>query len=96
MPITSLPHRLSQILHEFFAGAAYSFTAVPYLLKRRHENEQLFILITVLELSGLPTMPAMKRLFLLPYVVPQILYWRRRLALWDDSLEVADLRHLGH
>jgi hypothetical protein len=47
-------------------------------------------------LWGVPPLLPNRRLFLLPHVIPQILYWRRRLALWDESLETADLKHLGH
>jgi hypothetical protein len=83
-------------LHEFIAGAALSWASVPYVLRRRQETEKLFMLMTLMELTGSPPMPPPHRLFLLPYVVPQILYWRRRLALWDDSLETADLKHIGH
>ena len=83
-------------LREFVAGAALSWTSVPYLLKRRKETESLFVLSTLLDLWGLSPLPPHARLWILPYVVPQILYWRRRLRLWDDALETADLKHLGH
>ncbi len=96
MQLTEIIRRFSNSLHEFVSGAALSWAAVPYLLKRRQETEYLFILITLLEISGYSPFPLRRRLFLLPYVIPQILYWRRRLALWDESLEVADLKHLGH
>jgi len=83
-------------LREFVAGAALSWTSVPYILKRRKETENLFVFLTLLELWGLSPVPMQGRLWMLPYVVPQILYWRRRLRLWDDALETADLKHLGH
>ena len=88
--------RLSAVLHEFVAGAAMSWTAPPYLLKRRRETENLFMLFTLLGLWGNLPMPPSRRLWLLPHVLPQIMYWRRRLMLWDDSLETADLKHIGH
>lgn len=88
--------RISDTIHEFVAGAALSWASVPFILKRRQESEKLFILLTLLELTGNSTLPWRGRLFLLPYVIPQILNWRRRLALWDDSLETADLKHIGH
>lgn len=83
-------------VREFVAGAALSWTSVPYLLKRRKETENLFVFLTLLELWGTSPFPAQRKLFMLPYVMPQILYWRRRLALWDDALETADLKHIGH
>jgi hypothetical protein len=95
----NLPQYLKRIyssFHEIVAGASFSWAAVPYLLRRRKETENLFILITLLGLNGVSPLPPRYRIFIMPYVIPQILYWRRRLALWDDSLEMADLKHLGH
>ena len=54
------------------------------------------MLFTLLDLWGSTPLPPSRRLLLLPHVIPQILYWRRRLALWDESLETADLKHIGH
>jgi hypothetical protein len=88
--------RASDLLHEFIAGAALSWAATPFVLKRRQETENLFMLATILSIWGDSPLPPTSRLFLLPYTIPQILYWRRRLLLWDDSLETADLKHLGH
>jgi len=50
----------------------------------------------ILNMNGLSPLPSRHRLWLLSEVIPQILYWRRKLLLWDDSLETADLKHLGH
>jgi len=94
--IYTLLQRISDSIHEFVAGAALSWASVPYILKRRQETEKLFIALTFLELTGNSPLPSRGRLFLLPFVIPQILNWKRRLALWDDSLETADLKHIGH
>jgi hypothetical protein len=83
-------------LYEFFSGAALSWTSVPYLMLRRSENEKLFALALFLNLHGLSPLPPLYRLWLLPEVTPQIMYWRRKLLLWDDDLEMADLKHIGH
>ena len=83
-------------LHEFVSGTALSWTSVPYILRRRKETENLFMLALILNMKGLSPLPSRYRLWLLLEVVPQILYWRRKLLLWDDSLETADLKHLGH
>lgn len=96
MHISQYLKRIYVSLHEFVAGASLSWVAVPYLMKRRRETENLFILMTFLGLVGNSPLPPRYRIFIVPYVVPQILYWRRRLSLWDDSLEMADFRHLGH
>ncbi len=81
---------------EFLFGAALSFIMPPYVIRRRDELERLFILNITTDLLGIPVIPSPHHLRLLPFVVPQIMLWRRRLALWDDSLETADLKHLGH
>ena len=83
-------------IHEFVLGAALSWVLVPILLKRRDETERLFVLAMLLQNEGLAPLPPQKRLFLLPRMIPQIMAWRRRLRLWDDSLETVDLRHIGH
>ena len=88
--------RIINWLHEFVSGTALSWTSVPYILRRRRETENLFMFGLILNLNGLSPLPSRYRLWLLLEVVPQILYWRRKLLLWDDSLETADLKHLGH
>ncbi|MFQ5944380.1 MAG: hypothetical protein ACE5JF_12590, partial [Anaerolineales bacterium] len=60
------------------------------------EIERLFVLMTGADLIGLPLFPPRFKLQLLPFLMPQILYWRRRLALWDEDLEGLDLKHIGH
>lgn len=88
--------RITNWLHEFVSGTALSWTSVPYILRRRREMENLFMLGLILNMNGLSPLPSRHRLWLLSEVIPQILYWRRKLLLWDDSLETADLKHLGH
>jgi len=83
-------------LHEFVSGTALSWTSVPYILLRRKETENLFMLAFILNMHGLSPLPPRYRLWLLLEVVPQIMYWRRKLLLWDDNLEMADLKHIGH
>ncbi len=85
-----------QRLREFMLGAAVSWAAVPYILRRREVTARLFELDLWLTLRGLGPLPGPRRLYLLPYVVPQIMSWRRRLHLWDDSLETVNLAHIGH
>jgi hypothetical protein len=70
---------------QFMFGAAMSWVMVPHQLNRRAELERLFMLMTVSELMGVPLSPPPGGLRLLPFLVPQILYWRRRYALWDEA-----------
>ena len=50
-----------------------------YALKTRGSMEHLFILITMGDLLGVPILPQYYSLRLLPYVVPQISTWKRRM-----------------
>jgi hypothetical protein len=50
-----------------------------YALKTRGSMEHLFILITMGDLLGVPILPPYSSLRLLPYVVPQISTWKRRM-----------------
>jgi hypothetical protein len=96
---SGLSSRVKQIttwLREFVSGTALSWTAVPYILHRRQEMENFFILNLILNMEGLSPLPPRYRLWLLLEDVPQIMYWRRKLLLWDDNLEMADLKHIGH
>ncbi len=48
-------------------------------LRTRASMEHLFILITMGDLLGVPILPPYYSLRLLPYVVPQISTWKRRM-----------------
>ena len=50
-----------------------------FALKTRGSMEHLFILITMGDLLGVPILPPYYSLRLLPYVVPQIATWKRRM-----------------
>jgi hypothetical protein len=94
--ILALVAQWKPAVREFIAGASMSWAATPYILLHRREIENLFMLMTILNPHGTLPIPAKARSLLLPYAVPQILHWRRRFSLWDDSLEYADLKHIGH
>ena len=48
-------------------------------IRTRASMEHLFILITMGDLLGVPILPPYYSLRLLPYVVPQISTWKRRM-----------------
>src|SRR5216117_1537287 len=48
-------------------------------LRTRASMEHLFILITMGDLIGVPILPPYYSLRLMPYVVPQISTWKRRM-----------------
>ena len=63
---------------EFIYGmAAHDTTRLA--MKTRASMEHLFILITMGDLLGVPILPPYYSLRLLPYVVPQIATWKRRM-----------------
>ncbi len=55
-----------------------------YALRTRASMEHLFILITMGDMLGIPILPPYYSLRLLPYVVPQISTWKRRLLREKD------------
>jgi hypothetical protein len=70
-------------LREFIYGmAAHDTTRLA--LKTRASMEHLFILITMGDLLGVPILPPYYSLRLLPYVVPQISTWKRRMLREKD------------
>lgn len=53
-------------------------------LRTRASMEHLFILITMGDMIGVPILPPYYSLRILPYVVPQISTWKRRLMREKD------------
>ena len=53
-------------------------------LRTRAAMEHLFILITIGDMLGIPILPPYYSLRLLPYVVPQITTWKRRMLREKD------------
>lgn len=68
---------------EFIYGMA-GHDMTRYALKTRGSMEHLFILITMGDLLGIPILPPYYSLRLLPYVVPQISTWKRRMLREKD------------
>lgn len=75
--------RLKRGLGDYIYGmAAHEMTRQA--LKTRGSMEHLFILITMGDLLGVPILPPYYSLRLLPYVVPQISTWKRRMLREKD------------
>jgi hypothetical protein len=70
--------KLSQSAAQFIYGMA-GHDMTRFALKTRGSMEHLFILITMGDLLGVPILPPYYSLRLLPYVVPQISTWKRRM-----------------
>ena len=71
---------------DFVYGMA-SHEATRQALKTRGSMEHLFILITMGDLLGVPILPPYYSLRLLPYVVPQIATWKRRMLREKDLVD---------
>ncbi len=65
-------------LGQVFYGMAFHDMA-RYALRTRGSMEHLFILISFGDLLGVPILPPYYSLRLLPFVVPEINNWRRRM-----------------
>lgn len=72
-----------QNLREIMYGMA-THDMSRYAVRTRASMEHLFILITMGDLIGVPILPPYYSLRLLPYVVPQISTWKRRLLREKD------------
>ena len=86
-------NRISRAL-ETLRGILYGASAheiVLYTLRLRADMENLFILITLGDLIGLPILPPYYSLRLLPYLVPQVASWKRRVLRERDVLDADGL-----
>ena len=68
---------LREFLRDFFYGmGVYEFER--HAVEMRASLETLFMTLTLGDIIGLPVIPPYYSLRLLPYVVPQITTWKRR------------------
>jgi hypothetical protein len=51
-----------------------------HAVEMRHELEAVFMVVTLGDLVGVPILPPIYGLRLLPYVVPEIATWKRHMA----------------
>src|SRR6266508_3269730 len=68
---------MSKVRKVTYGMAAHDMTRSA--LRTRGSMEHLFILVTMGDLLGVPILPPYYSLRLLPYVVPQISTWKRRM-----------------
>ena len=79
----SMLGKARRLMSDYVYGmAAHEMTRQA--LKTRGSMEHLFILITMGDLLGVPILPPYYSLRLLPYVVPQISTWKRRMLREKD------------
>ncbi len=75
-----------EALSKFLYGmTGYEFAR--HALEMRHEMETLFMVVTMGDLIGVPVLPPVYSLRLLPYVVPEIATWKRNMARRKDFWE---------
>jgi hypothetical protein len=74
---TAVPGDWLRKLREFFYGF-YAFEFERQALEMRGEIESAFMLVTFGDMLGVPVLPPLYSLRLLPYVVPQVETWKRR------------------
>ena len=79
--------RWAQGLREFLYGMT-GYEIAQHALEMRASMESLFILVVFGDMVGLPLLPPLYSLRLLPYVAPQMHGWKRRVlrerCLGDD------------
>jgi hypothetical protein len=80
--VRNVRHALGEVL---YGMALYEIARAN--LKQRGSLEHLFILITFGDLVGLPILPPYYSMRLLPFIVPEINNWRRRLLRERDYLD---------
>ena len=82
MKTSKLPEFLDRrwaAVKDFFYGlTGYEF--LQHAVKMRREAETVFLIVTLGDLVGLPVMPPVYSLRLLPYAAPEIAKWKRALA----------------
>ena len=84
--MTSRSQRLSQALREIFYGMAIH-EQVRVLARQRGGLEHLFVLISFGDLLGVPVLPPYYSMRLLPFVVPLINNWKRRMLRERDLMD---------
>ncbi len=70
---------LVKTVREFFYGM-FGFEFEEHALEMRASLETLFMSITFGDMLGLPIIPPYYSLRVLPYVVPNIVGWKRRVS----------------
>jgi hypothetical protein len=77
-------------IRDFLYGlTGYAF--VHHAREMKQDAEALFLLVTIGDVVGLPVMPPAYALRLLPYVVPRMATWKRRLARPKEFWEKEEL-----
>jgi hypothetical protein len=90
LPLTRWRARLhgwGEWLQDFLYGMTY-FEMEKQLRKQRSDLEHLFLLISFGDLLGLPILPPYYSMRLLPFLVPMLNTWRRRMLREKDLTDL--------
>jgi hypothetical protein len=81
MRVITMPPRRSFLdkVHEFFYGMI-GFEFEQQAREQRGELESVFMLLTLGDMLGVPVMPPLYALRVLPHAVPMISTWKRRVV----------------
>ena len=75
-----------QAVSRFMYGmTGYEFAR--HAVEMRHQMEAVFMVVTMGDLIGVPVLPPVYSLRLVPYVVPEIATWKRHMARRRDFWE---------
>ena len=77
---------------QWFRGMFYGmavYDAVVMFRKQRGDMEHLFVLIVFGDIVGVPIIPPYYTLRLLPYIVPAVHGWKRRMLREKDLTDLA-------
>ncbi len=95
MTIQALWMRFQNWLREWKVwarGVVYGmamYDAVIMFRKQRAEMEHLFVLIVFGDIVGIPVLPPYYTLRILPYIVPMVPGWKRRMFREKDLTDLA-------
>lgn len=81
--------KCGRTLKEIFYGMT-TYEMARDLQRERARLENLFVLITMGDLVGIPILPPYYTLRLLPYIVPRITGWRFRMLRERDLTDLVD------
>jgi len=77
---------LREAVSRFMYGmTGYEFAR--HAVEMRHQMEAVFMVVTMGDLIGVPVLPPVYSLRLLPYVVPEVATWKRHMARRKDFWE---------
>lgn len=90
-PIDKKEEKRSSEIKEAVKGLLYGMSThavARQMLKTRMYLEHLFMLITLGDLMGIPILPPYYSLKLLPYAVPNVKTWKKRLLKERDVTDM--------